>query len=66
MPDLIGSTDNIMIQRGVGSSTNGAASFGASINIKTDDISKNAYGTIDNAVGSFNSWKSSVRAGTGS
>ena len=39
--------------------------FGASINIKTDDISKNAYGTIDNAVGSFNSWKSSVRAGTG-
>ena len=25
MPDLIGSTDNIMIQRGVGSSTNGAA-----------------------------------------
>ena len=65
MPDLIGSTDNIMIQRGVGSSTNGAASFGASINIKTDDISKNAYGTIDNAVGSFNSWKSSVRAGTG-
>ena len=50
MPDLIGSTDNIMIQRGVGSSTNGAASFGTSINIKTDDISKNAYGTIDNAL----------------
>ena len=65
MPDLIGSVDNIQVQRGVGTSTNGAASFGASVNIKTDNISETAYGTIDNAVGSFNTWKSSVRAGTG-
>ena len=65
MPDLVGSVDNIQVQRGVGTSTNGAASFGASVNIKTDNISEEAYGTIDNAVGSFNTWKSSVRAGTG-
>lgn len=65
MPDLVGSVDNILVQRGVGTSTNGAASFGASVNIKTDNISEEAYGTIDNAVGSFNTWKSSVRAGTG-
>ena len=65
MPDLVGSVDNIQVQRGVGTSTNGAASFGASVNIKTDNISEKAYGTIDNAVGSFNTWKSSVRAGTG-
>ena len=54
MPDLVGSVDNIQVQRGVGTSTNGAASFGASVNIKTDNISEKAYGTIDNAVGSFN------------
>ena len=65
MPDLVGSVDNIQVQRGVGTSTNGAASFGASVNIKTDNVSEKAYGTIDNAVGSFNTWKSSVRAGTG-
>lgn len=65
MPDLVGSVDNIQVQRGVGTSTNGAASFGASVNIKTDNIAENAYGTIDNVVGSFNTWKSSVRAGTG-
>ena len=65
MPDLVGSVDNIQVQRGVGNSSNGAASFGASVNIKTDNISEKAYGTIDNAVGSFNTWKSSVRAGTG-
>jgi len=65
MPDLVGSVDNIQVQRGVGNSSNGVASFGASVNIKTDNISEKAYGTIDNAVGSFNTWKSSVRAGTG-
>ncbi len=65
MPDLIGSTDNILIQRGVGSSTNGAASFGASINLKTDNISVKSYGMIDNSVGSFNTWKSGIKAGTG-
>ena len=64
MPDLVGSVDNIQVQRGVGTSTNGAASFGASVNIKTDNISENAYGTIDNAVGSFNTWKSSNRKPT--
>jgi iron complex outermembrane receptor protein len=65
MPDLIGSTDNILIQRGVGTSTNGAASFGASINVKTDNISEESYAEIDNSVGSFNTWKSGVKAGTG-
>ena len=65
MPDLAGSVESIYVQNGLGSSTNGAGAFGANINIKTADISQKAYGSIDNSVGSFNTWKSSVRAGTG-
>ena len=65
MPDLVGSVESIYVQNGLGGSTNGAGAFGANINIKTADIAKKAYGTIDNSVGSFNTWKSSVRAGTG-
>ena len=65
MPDLASSVENIQIQRGVGSSTNGAASFGASLNIKSQDISGNAGGSIDNSYGSFNTWKSTIKATTG-
>lgn len=65
MPDLVGSVESIYVQNGLGGSTNGAGAFGANINIKTANIANKAYGSIDNSVGSFNTWKSSVRAGTG-
>lgn len=65
MPDFASSTENIQIQRGVGTSTNGAAAFGASINIKTDDIRNKSYVTIDNSAGSFNTLRNTVKAGTG-
>lgn len=65
MPDFASSVDNIQVQRGVGTSANGAAAFGASINIKTNDIKKDAYATIDNAYGSFDSWRHTLSAGTG-
>lgn len=65
MPDLASSIENLQIQRGVGSSTNGAASFGASLNIKSQDISKVAYGVVDNSFGSFNTLKTTIKAGTG-
>jgi iron complex outermembrane recepter protein len=65
MPDFAGSTENIQIQRGVGTSTNGAAAFGASINFQTLAISKKAYGEIHSSVGSFNSNKNSAGFGTG-
>ena len=65
MPDFASSTDNIQIQRGVGTSTNGAAAFGSSINIKTDNIQKEAYASIDNSVGSFNTLKNNIKVGTG-
>ena len=65
MPDLVGSIENIQVQRGVGSSTNGAAAFGASVNIKTKDIESKPYAVLDNSFGSFNTLKNSLRMGTG-
>jgi iron complex outermembrane receptor protein len=57
--------ENIQIQRGVGSSTNGAAAFGASLNIKTSDIRSKAYARTDLSVGSFGTLKGTLQAGTG-
>ena len=65
MPDLASSIENIQVQRGVGTSTNGASAFGASINIKTDNIKREAYGVLDNSYGSFNTWKNTIKAGSG-
>ncbi|AFL83267.1 outer membrane receptor protein [Belliella baltica DSM 15883] len=65
MPDFASSVDNMQIQRGVGTSTNGAATFGASINIQTDTRQDEAYGEIDNSFGSFNTRRHTVKAGTG-
>jgi len=65
MPDFASSVDNIQIQRGVGTSTNGAATFGASINIQTDTRKNEAYAETENSVGSFNSRKHTVRVGSG-
>ncbi|PLX13908.1 MAG: TonB-dependent receptor [Marinilabiliales bacterium] len=65
LPDLGSSVDNIQIQRGVGTSTNGAAAFGASINIKTDEFSADPYAEIASTAGSYNTFKNSVKFGSG-
>ena len=65
MPDFASSTDNIQVQRGVGTSSNGAAAFGASINVKTDNIRKEAYAELDNSGGSFNTLRNTIKVGTG-
>lgn len=65
MPDFASSVDNMQIQRGVGTSTNGAATFGASINIQTDTRRDEAYAETDHSYGSFNSRKHTVKAGSG-
>lgn len=64
-PDLAGSTNNIQIQRGVGTSTNGAASFGATINLQTLALNPEPYAEIRSAGGSFNTLKNTISAGTG-
>ncbi|WP_017730079.1 TonB-dependent receptor [Nafulsella turpanensis] len=65
MPDFVSSVESIQIQRGVGTSTNGAAAFGATVNIQTSILNPLPYAIIDNSYGSFNTWKHTVKAGTG-
>ena len=65
IPDLASSTDNIQVQRGVGTSTNGAAAFGATINLQTTTISKEAFAEYSSSAGSFGTLKNSVGVGTG-
>ena len=65
MPDFASSSESIQIQRGVGTSANGGAAFGASINVKSDNIRAKAYGELDNSYGSFDTWKNTIKAGTG-
>lgn len=65
MPDLASSLDNIQVQRGVGTSSNGAAAFGASINMQTNTFRKKWYIETTNGYGSFNTWRHSVSAGSG-
>ncbi len=65
IPDLAASTDNIQVQRGVGTSTNGAAAFGASINLQTMTLNKDAHAEYTSAAGSFNTFKNTVSAGSG-
>ena len=65
IPDLASSTDNIQVQRGVGTSTNGAAAFGATINLQTTTINKEAFAEYSSSAGSFGTLKNSVGVGTG-
>jgi len=64
-PDLSSSIDQIQIQRGVGTSTNGASAFGASINIQTTQLRDEAYAQINSMTGSFNTFKNNAVFGTG-
>ncbi|MFW5774410.1 MAG: carboxypeptidase-like regulatory domain-containing protein, partial [Tangfeifania sp.] len=64
-PDLASSLENIQIQRGVGTSTNGAAAFGATINLQTNTLNKDTYAKYNTAAGSFNTFKNTISAGTG-
>ncbi len=65
MPDFASSVENLQLQRGVGTSTNGAGAFGASLNMLTENYSKTANGEISNSFGSFNSRKHTVKFSTG-
>lgn len=64
-PDIASSTENIQIQRGVGTSTNGAGAFGATINLQTNTRKDAAYAEVVNAVGSFNTLRHTVEFGSG-
>ncbi len=65
LPDLSSSLQNIQVQRGVGTSTNGSAAFGASMSLKTVGATSSPYGEASTAVGSYGTFSSSIAAGTG-
>ena len=65
MPDFSSSLENIQIQRGVGTSTNGSSAFGASINLKTSSFTKSPYFETNNTIGSYSTLKNNLVFGTG-
>ena len=65
LPDFASSVENLQVQRGVGTSTNGSSAFGASINILTDLISKTPYFENSNSIGSYNTLKNTFKFSTG-
>ena len=65
MPDFASSTESLQLQRGVGTSTNGAGAFGASLNIATDGLSEEAYGRISSSIGSYNTLRNNLKFSTG-
>lgn len=65
MGDFASSTQSLQLQRGVGTSTNGTAAFGASLNILTDAVSEKSFAEVSNSFGSFNTKKHTVKFSTG-
>jgi iron complex outermembrane recepter protein len=65
LPDFSSSVNSIQIQRGVGTSSNGAGAFGASINLSTNDINKQFYAESNNSIGSYNTFKNTLQFGSG-
>lgn len=65
MPDFASSVQELQIQRGVGTSSNGAAAFGASINMRTDNLSLRPYAEVGMSGGSFSTFRRNIRVGTG-
>jgi iron complex outermembrane recepter protein len=65
LPDFASSLESVQLQRGVGSSTNGAGAFGASLNMQTKSYQEKAHAEISNSAGSFGTRKHTLSFGTG-
>lgn len=65
MPDLASSLQEVQIQRGVGTSSNGVASFGATINMTTDHLAQKSYAELGLSGGSFGTLRRNIRLGSG-
>ena len=65
MGDFASSVQSMQIQRGVGTSTNGAGAFGATLNMQTENIGTQPFVGMDFSGGSYYSHKETLRFGTG-
>lgn len=65
IPDIASSSQSIQIQRGVGSSTNGAGAFGASVNLQTNTRKDDPYAETMSSAGSFGTLRNTLSLGTG-
>lgn len=65
MGDFASSVQSMQVQRGVGTSTNGAGAFGATINMQTENIGNNPYAGFDFSAGSYGTHKETFRFSTG-
>src|SRR5688572_22547988 len=65
LPDFASSVHSIQVQRGVGTSSNGAGAFGATINISTNESSTRPWIAVNNSYGSFSTLKNTVQAASG-
>ena len=65
MGDFASSVQSMQIQRGVGTSTNGAGAFGATLNMQTENVGMEPFVGIDLSGGSYYSHKETLRFGTG-
>ncbi len=65
LPDLASSVENIQVQRGVGTSSNGAGAFGATVSIQTKNPDNEPFAQLSSSYGSFNTYKETIAAGTG-
>ena len=65
MPDIASSVADVQVQRGVGTSTNGAGAFGASVNIRTFALELKPYADLFSSAGSYNTFRNTLKIGTG-
>lgn len=65
LPDFASSVNNLQVQRGVGTSTNGAAAFGATVNFQTVSLNPEPFAAFDMLAGSYNTFKATAKVGSG-
>lgn len=65
IPALTSLLSSVQLQRGLGTSANGAGAFGASVNMSTASAVADPYVRAEVSAGSYNTFTSTVAAGTG-
>ena len=65
LPSIHSFLGSAQLQRGVGTSSNGAGAFGASLNLQTASNKLKPYGAAEVSVGSYGTFMNTIGAGTG-